>query len=334
MKKIAASELAGERRRPKKRDMLPVIQTIAIAITAIVTASSIALTYMSISLTREEQALMRDDREVQQNAARNDRFSRAIEHLSNDSLAIRMGALYELRNLGLEDEEYQEKIVRILSPFIRVGIERPIVDIYLACEITSLFWELTEHSVTLGRLQAEEVNLATIKLKGAYFISANLQKADLSYAHLQKANFMSANLQEANLGAAKLQEANLGAAKLQEADLQYADLQDANLQRADFRNAHLIYTAFKGADLSFANFQGTNLSDTYLQSARLSFADLQGANLRSAELHDVRNFTVEQLLEAIIDETTLLDDHLANDPRIKARIAELKVAEQAETPAE
>jgi len=45
-----------------------------------------------------------------------------------------------------------------------------------------------------------------------------------------------------------------------------------------------------------------------------------------------QNLTPEQLIKAYIDEHTKLDFHRANDPRIQARIAELK-AEQIQTPA-
>ena len=65
-------------------------------------------------------------------------------------------------------------------------------------------------------------------------------------------------------------------------------MRNANLAGADARNARFV-----GADFKDANLQGTNLI---------------GANLT-----DARNLTVEQLSEALLDETTLLPDYIDRD---------------------
>jgi len=67
-----------------------------------------------------------------------------------------------------------------------------------------------------------------------------------------------------------------------------------------------------------------------MQGASLRKAKLHGANLTAdADLRGVAKLTVEQLCTAYIDETTQLDPHLANDPRIKTRIAELAEQNQS-----
>ena len=190
--------------KPEKKNYL---QLIVSCVTAIVAVLGIVLSYMSFSLTAEEKA-------AQRLQARNSRFTYAIEHLKDESLAIRMGALFELKKLGLEDDGFQENIVQILGPFVREGIEnkelllsleygggllQPNEDIYIACEITSLFWEQTGYRISLNYLQAEKLRLSDINLQGAYLIGANFQGASLSWAQLQGASLSYAQFQGANL---------------------------------------------------------------------------------------------------------------------------------------
>ena len=157
--KEAVPNIVFVRTKKKKRGMKslqPTIQVLVSFITAIVAVSGIVLSYMSAR--------------TQWDATRNSRFSSAIEHLKDESLAIRMGALFELKKLGVEDTPLQETIVRILTPFIREGIEnknllltpkeenglpRPNDDVFLACEIASLFWEQSLIRVELPYLKAE-----------------------------------------------------------------------------------------------------------------------------------------------------------------------------------
>jgi len=269
-----------EKDAPKKKTWLQAVPSIITAIVALLGIVVSFLTYRSTS----------EDRAAQRAAARNDRFSRAIENLKDESLAIRMGALYELKNLGLEDDELQESIVRILGPFIREGIEnqdlmllpsytgdlqRPNEDVFIACEIASLFWEQTKHSVSLEKLQAKKIDLTNIQFKGA-----NLWLADISDSRLFYANFQGAIIRGAALHQSQFHYANL----------EGADLTETHLRGADFRQANLQKTVFQTADLTMV------------------------------DLREVENLTIKQLLETItIDDTTLLDPDLrAEYDRLKA----------------
>jgi uncharacterized protein YjbI with pentapeptide repeats len=78
---------------------------------------------------------------------------------------------------------------------------------------------------------------------------------------------------------------DVNGAFLRRTDLSFASLRDANLSRADFTRAIL-----KGADLKGAIMAGTIL--------------------RGADLTDAKNLTVEQLRQAIIDDSTVLPSYL------------------------
>lgn len=81
--------------------------------------------------------------------------------------------------------------------------------------------------------------------------------------------------------------------------------------KMDVRGAFLRRT-----DLSFASLRGANMSRADFTGAILKGADLEGAImkgtiLRGADLTDARNLTVEQLRQAVIDETTHLPSYLS-----------------------
>ena len=191
------------------------------------TIGGAALIQLRKHIIFEEQSKLERDGKM------SDRLTRAIENLHNkDSLAVREGALFELKRLGLDFPQEQENIVRILGPFIREGIEgvprneddkklplpRPADDVFIACEIVSLFYNKTGYRVELQGLKAEKLNLYHIQLQGAGLWKAQLQGAGL----------LNAQLQGADLFKTQLQGADLLNAQLQEADLFFAQLKGAN----------------------------------------------------------------------------------------------------------
>ena len=78
-------------------------------------------------------------------------------------------------------------------------------------------------------------------------------------------------------------------------DLHGATLNGADLTRADLRNSN-----FENARAPRVNFENTDMAG----------ANLRGTVLRGANLGGVRNLTVEQLREAVIDEHTVLPDYI------------------------
>jgi len=345
MAKVTVRKKEKEPEKKKKRDFLPVLQVMVSLVTAIVAVCGILLSYQTFLLNAEEKIAQREAavaaQERQELADRNNRFTYAIEHLKDESLAIRMGALFELKKLGLEDKELQEGIVRILNPFIREGIENedllhtvgrrngpneywgllePNDDIFLACEITSMFFRSTGCIISLQALQAENRHLQGIDLSGADLSNAIFEEAWIDHANLEGADLFGANLERAMLTDTNLKGTNLWCAELKEAHLEYANLEEADFKSANLDEASLVWANLKGATLCRANLEGANLL---------------GASLQGVDFTGVEGLTVEQLRYTWIDDTTLLDHDLANDPRIQARIKECKIIleeEQDATP--
>ncbi|MDR2686287.1 MAG: pentapeptide repeat-containing protein [Oscillospiraceae bacterium] len=300
------------KKKRERKSLQPTIQVLVSLVTAIVAISGILLSYQTFLLNAEERA-------VQRKAASNNRFTYAIEHLKNESLAIRMGALFELKKLGLEDEALQENIARILGPFIREGIENedllfrtkgrkaePNDDTVIACEIVSLFGEQIEYTLPLVNLQAEWMLFEGVHMQRADLSGANLENAVFRSVHLQDSDFSSANLKETSFDYSNLKGAKFFG-NAEGVSFYCSNLEGAsficNLKNAFFLNANLEGAGFRG------NVEG---------------ADFTNANLRGASFLLCDGLTVEQLLEAFIDDTTSFgfDGHIAKDPRIQARIGD------------
>lgn len=119
----------------------------------------------------------------------------------------------------------------------------------------------------------------------ALMVGANLKGAVLSRRDLSRTNLARANLRGASMDGAVLVDANLSGSDMLGANLNGADLCDANLQDA----------VLFAADLGGADLRGTNLA---------------GADLRRANLIGAKNLTPNQLVDAVLDDSTILPDHL------------------------
>jgi uncharacterized protein YjbI with pentapeptide repeats len=87
------------------------------------------------------------------------------------------------------------------------------------------------------------------------------------------------------------------------------DLHGAFLRKADLSETNLSRANCAGTDFTDANLRGSDLAD----------ADLRGAVLRGADLRDTKNLTVEQLADAIIDDSTLLPSYLSHEDLLRQR---------------
>ncbi len=141
--------------------------------------------------------------------------------------------------------------------------------------------------------------ITNIRLERCYLVRADLEKVDLSEADLSYANLKQAELREASLFSAKLRLANLNSADLSHANLGHVDLRQASLFSAKLREADLSYADLNYADLREADLSQTNLREADLSHADLSQADLREADLSQANLREAKNWTHQQLSQAI-----------------------------------
>jgi Pentapeptide repeats (8 copies) len=184
-----------------------------------------------------------------------DRYTKAIEQLGAEKLAVRLGGIYVLERIAVDSKRDHSTVVEVLSAFVRECAEKQTV-----VEVPSEFFREIERSkidqpalsgskarlatdiqavlTVLGRLPHRQ-GVSRGDLEGALLIGAQLWRANLSDAWLQEANLSRAQLEGANLSSAQLRQADLSDAQFYEADLSGARFWDANLSRAQIEGADL-----------------------------------------------------------------------------------------------
>jgi uncharacterized protein YjbI with pentapeptide repeats len=132
-----------------------------------------------------------------------------------------------------------------------------------------------------------------------------LRGSNIRFADATRAFFVGADLNRANLQGIYLYHANM-----RRADLAWADLKEAFAYEADFQG-----TILQNADLRAVDFTGSNLSAANLKGARLDGANFENVNLNKTNLSGtslkaVKGLTAKQIEAAVIDETTQLPEDL------------------------
>ena len=242
--------------------------------------------------------------EVAQEGQVTERFSRAIDHLGNDSLDVRLGAIYALERIARDSRRDHGPVMEILTAYVREHApwKPPSKDQQPAAEDQRLATDIQAALTVTGRRKADydppgqRLDLRNTDLHGADLDKANLQGAILAGANLLQAHLKEAKLQDADLGSAILSgaildEANLLRAVLVRADLREAILDNANLQqahltRAKLQRAHLVEAKLPLAHLVGANLQGATLLEAALQGVYLKDANLEEARLTGADLRE------------------------------------------------
>ncbi|MGW7055580.1 pentapeptide repeat-containing protein [Streptomyces sp. NPDC054887] len=251
-------------------------------------------TLTSISEAKNELAITREGQIT-------DRYNKAVGHLDEESTAVRMGGIYALERLMQDSHRDQKTVISVLSAYVRLqapqpgrGTDGPLVPTNdVAAALSVIATRDPRHD---GKGQVD--------LTGAYLQDAQLDDAQLSNANLNGVTFTLADMDRADLRKAKL-----GSAQLDDAHLEGSLLQGAELS---------------GANLASANLSGANLTGAQLHNADLDLADLRCAVLRSPDNdpHKDAEVTIEQIMEAQLDRTTKLPVQLADDPRLKQKVAE------------
>ena len=136
----------------------------------------------------------------------------------------------------------------------------------------------------------------------------DFEGVEMPWSSFQRADLTGANLSHTNLSASNLRDTTLLEADLQKANLKNASMQRANLVQVNLQGANLTGASLQDANLSGADLQKAKLSSANLSGANLSGADLRGVDLRGADLRGVKNITMMQLAQTIVDRRTRLPE--------------------------
>ena len=260
-----------------------------------------------IYITWQRLQVAREELRVAQEGQVTERFSRAIDHLGNDSLDVRLGAIYALERIARDSRQDHGPIMEILTAYVREHApwKPPRKDQQQETD--------QQHSETPSDMAEDYSSTFDLGIEGddaspldpATDIQAVLTILGRRQAHYdpleEVLNLRNTNLCRANLIGANLQKAFLVEASLQEAGLQRANLQRAILVDANLQDAQLDDANLEGAVLISANLYGAILTGANLQEANLI-----GADLRGTDLSEAKGLTSQQLEFTLVDEDAQL----------------------------
>jgi len=232
-----------------------------------------------------------------------DRFNKAIGQLASDKLEERLGGIFALEHIMAESPRDHVAVVGILCAFVRTRMLLP-----GSVRVATTREEPTdEKRPPFGTELPPDIDSAMIA------IARRPHREEPNRPDLRRVNLVGLSLRIYDFA--------------KPPRLTHMFLTGADLRKADLRGADLSRTIFTNADLRWAWLSGTNLTRSSLTRAQLRGANLAKANLtrtmlEDADLRDVDGLTPQQLSYSMIDKRTLLPPELANDPWVKARLAD------------
>lgn len=254
-------------------------------------------------ISQKQQELSIEKGDLDRRGQITERFNKAVEHLANQDLAVRLGGLYALEQILRDSPEEHQTIIEVLSAYIRQHsinkIEQNKTSRLDAVnqvikQNNGISTDVQTAVIIIGRRPRAEnrkennINLENVDLNYTDFNGIDLSSVNfgenqtvtiLKYANLSRANFISANLNGVYLRYADLRHADFTNAKLNNARIDSAKLNDADFTEADLSGVNL-----NNADLSGADFDNTNLSRANLKGAELSeVKHLSSAQLKNTE---------------------------------------------------
>ena len=292
---------------------------------AAVVGGGIALGQLQVARKRHEEQTRADlQRRITES------FTKAVEQLGSDKLAIRLGGVYTLERISKESSDDYWTVMETLTGFVREHARWKESEGAAASHTVARFYQGDDQSdqadhgprtdvaavlaVIMRRSRENRerevreklrLSLMGTDLRGATLRGAHLERAVLRGVHLGRADLAGAHLERAGLAGAHFDRAVLTDAHLEGAFLRGAHLEGAVLDGAHLEGAVLIEAHLEGAVLIKAHLEGA-----VLIKAKFEGAILSGAHLERAGLTHTEGLTQEQLDSAFGDTATVLPEGL------------------------
>jgi hypothetical protein len=171
-----------------------------------------------------------------------ERFTRAVDQLGSDRVAVRVGGIYALERIARNSPADRGPVAEVLSAFVRGraawnDVDDQDVPVERLPPLRARFADVQAAVIVLGRRvnpaqDADYLWLSEVDLRKARLEGACLNGARLQYAHLEGSAMEGAQLEKALLRHAHLEQARLDGASLQGADLRAANLEEVHLHGA------------------------------------------------------------------------------------------------------
>jgi hypothetical protein len=171
-------------------------------------------------------------------------FVAAVHELGSDRLAVRLGGVYALEEIGNHSPPYHWQTIEILAALVRE--HRATATSAASAVGQGLPTDIQAALTVIGRrdqsleVASQRVDLRNANLRGALLENTHLERSDLSGSDLQWSHLEGAHLERADLASTNLQWAYLNQAHLDGANLVGANLTGTELSGTDLRDA-LVY---------------------------------------------------------------------------------------------
>ncbi|WP_280429722.1 pentapeptide repeat-containing protein [Nocardia brasiliensis] len=221
------------------------------------------------------------------------RFAQAVTQLGNESMDVRLGAIYQLERLTIDSPRDRSVIFETISAYIRTHAARtpdcrpeqvqeasqkkPPEDVQSALTVIGRRDSSGSERINLSRTCLVGANLHYANLAGLQVDDADLSFADLSNSVLRNGWFHRSSLDHAALSGTDLTgirsvKTSFVSANFLQANLSWAEFYNANFDNADFSGAYLSKTLFSCARLNGAAFAfSINLSLAHFESIQDSY---------------------------------------------------------------
>jgi hypothetical protein len=271
---LTPAELQGARNDARGL-LVQVASGVGIIFGLVLNAKSIAEARRQTEVAERGQARQH---ELTEQSQATERFTRAVEQLANDALAVRLGGIYALERIARDSADSWGHVMEVLTAYVRAGrpcmeVEAepvPVQDEYQA--ILDVLGRASRPSTYKRVLNLRKTDLRRSRIQGAGWAGVPRGGDQVPWpgVDLGEADLRGSYLEEADLSAASLKRANVAGARLNGANLKWANLQDAQLEGAHLEHAHLESANLWGAHLEHANLEGANVEGAFLWEAHIA----------------------------------------------------------------
>ena len=159
-----------------------------------------------------------DNVRVAQEGQITERFTRAIEQLGHEEMAIRLGGIYALERIAKDSEKDHGPIMEVLTAYVREKANKLRLDVLRVAErpptdIQATLTVISRRKTTDIKRLDDFFDLTNTHLAGVALYEADLSGATLHGVNLSGALLIGVNLSGVNLHGADLHETNLRGAK-------------------------------------------------------------------------------------------------------------------------
>jgi len=242
-----------------------------------------------------------------------DRFTKAVEQLGHQDIAVRIGGIYALERIAKDSPKDHWTVMEILTAFVRERsslrkLTPPTKDPTKLENLVPISTDIQSALTVIGRRDTNnDPKESIIDLQNTNLVNMALTKAKLQESNFFRTNLQGAQIVQTEMQGAFFDEAHLESAILVRTNLQNAVFPGAKLQKTKFFNADL-----RGADFVAADLRQTSFVKTNLQNANFEQANLQETRFREANLQGATFDNDKRLAQALFCRTTMPNGTLNN----------------------